>query len=548
MKTQIIIQDSEGLKNIEFEQIIILLGSNGAGKTRFGSYLEMNIDKLLINNIKPKLVHRLTAQKSIQFTELVRIGDGTIEALKNRLFGGDQSIAEESWSSSYSRNYRYKTNIKGYETNDIYTGSVNDYNILLQYLFTIQTEVADSDRKNKIISEEETLFEKVCRIWQEILPKRELEKQGFELKAKIKNSEDYYSASVMSDGERVLFYLIGHTLVAPENSIIVIDEPELHLHKAIMQALWEKLIIERPDCAFVFMTHDVEFASRINNSKKIWLKEYLGNETWDWKEINSDDSIPEDLLLELIGSRRNVLFVEGESGSWDFKLYQTLFPNYLVVPCGSCQNVINYTKSFKNQTLISGHIEVFGIIDRDRRNEAEITNLAKDSVIVLDVAEVENLFCKEKAIDLIIDAQLKTIDEKKIISQNCKTKLFERFENEQEEQINLFLLEELKFHINRIDKKKLNEWKGCVDLDVVKAELEVKFDEIISTQNYDELLKYYNRKKLYQEIQSELNFKNDEFPNFLIRIFQNDKDKRTEFINDIGLSQFDPPIVEEEAH
>lgn len=541
MKTQIVIQDSGEQKNIEFEQILIVLGSNGAGKSRFGSFLEKNIDKLSIDNSKPKLVHRITAQKSIQFSKSIKIDGHTKDELRNKLLGGAESAKEEDWANiGWHREQRYESIVYDFK----YTvGRLVDYETLLQYLFTIQTEVADSDRKNKVISQNETLFEKTCRIWQEILPKRELEKQGFELKAKIKNSNKYYSASVMSDGERVLFYLIAQTLVAPENSIIVIDEPELHLHKAIMQSLWEKLIVERPDCAFVFMTHDVEFASRINNSKKIWLKEYLGNETWDWKEINSDDSIPEDLLLELIGSRRNVLFVEGETGSWDFKLYQTLFPDYLVVPCGSCRNVIDYTKSFKNQTLISGHIEVFGIIDRDRRNDAEITNLATDNIVVLDVAEVENLFCKEKAIDFIIDVQLKT-DEKESILQNCKTKLFERFKNEQEEQINLFLLEELKFHINRIDKKKLDEWKDCVDLDIIKAELEVKFAEILTTQNYDELLKYYNRKNLYKEIESELNLKKDEFPNFLIRIFQKDEDKRRSFIDDIGLSQFNPPIIE----
>lgn len=42
-----------------------------------------------------------------------------------------------------------------------------------------------------------------------------------------------YNSSEMSDGERVIFYLIGQCLAVPENGIIVIDEPELHLHKSV---------------------------------------------------------------------------------------------------------------------------------------------------------------------------------------------------------------------------------------------------------------------------------------------------------------------------
>ena len=33
----------------------------------------------------------------------------------------------------------------------------------------------------------------------------------------------------MSDGERAIFYLIGQTLAASSDSVLIIDEPELHL-------------------------------------------------------------------------------------------------------------------------------------------------------------------------------------------------------------------------------------------------------------------------------------------------------------------------------
>lgn len=41
----------------------------------------------------------------------------------------------------------------------------------------------------------------------------------------------------MSDGERVIFYLIGQCLAVRENGIVVIDEPELHLNRALLNRL-----------------------------------------------------------------------------------------------------------------------------------------------------------------------------------------------------------------------------------------------------------------------------------------------------------------------
>jgi ABC-type glutathione transport system ATPase component len=63
----------------------------------------------------------------------------------------------------------------------------------------------------------------------------------------------------MSDGERAAFYLIGQTLMAPENSLIIFDEPELHIHRSIMSTLWDELEALRTDCAFVVISHDLEF-------------------------------------------------------------------------------------------------------------------------------------------------------------------------------------------------------------------------------------------------------------------------------------------------
>lgn len=75
----------------------------------------------------------------------------------------------------------------------------------------------------------------------------------------------------MSDGERAIFYLIGQVLVAAANSVLIIDEPELHIHRSIMSSLWDQLESARQDCAFIFITHDIEFAAN-RIAKKLQLK------------------------------------------------------------------------------------------------------------------------------------------------------------------------------------------------------------------------------------------------------------------------------------
>lgn len=118
----------------------------------------------------------------------------------------------------------------------------------------------------------------------------------------------------MSDGERVIFYLIGQCLAARENGILVIDEPELHLHRVLQSRLWDAVESERADCLFVYLTHDLDFAVTRVNATKIWLKSYENNR-WDWHLVPENEDIPERLLLEILGSRKPILFVEGDRKS-----------------------------------------------------------------------------------------------------------------------------------------------------------------------------------------------------------------------------------------
>jgi len=66
----------------------------------------------------------------------------------------------------------------------------------------------------------------------------------------------------MSDGERAIFYFLGQCLLAPADGAVIIDEPEGHVHKAVLGPLWSAIERARPDCAFIYITHESRFRHR----------------------------------------------------------------------------------------------------------------------------------------------------------------------------------------------------------------------------------------------------------------------------------------------
>ena len=194
----------------------------------------------------------------------------------------------------------------------------------------------------------------------------------------------------MSDGERAIFYLIGQTLVADENSVLIIDEPELHLHPSIMTALWDELATERPDCAFVFITHSLEFVSSRPGAKFV-ISKFDPKPAWTLDIVPKEDTgFSEEVATLILGSRRPVLFVEGILSSLDKIIFRSAYPNHLVLPRKSCDAVIHAVASMRSIDPLT-RVSCHGIVDRDHRPDNEIQRLHSLGVGVLPVAEIENI-------------------------------------------------------------------------------------------------------------------------------------------------------------
>ncbi|MBU3010287.1 DUF4435 domain-containing protein [Polaribacter vadi] len=466
---------------IELHQIVVI-GANGAGKTRFGANIEEK------NHL---ITHRISAQKSLTIPNLVR--PKSIEVARNEFFvGGNHNLQNVLDDLGYKKRSRWGDNFN--------THLLNDFEKLLVLLHTEEYESLSESKEQNLLSPK-TKLDIVKEVWERVLPHRKLKiKAGVIETYPTNQSENKYNASEMSDGERVIFYLIAEVVCSPENSIIIIDEPEMHIHKSLVKDLFDSIEILRTDCSFVYLTHDIDFAFSRQNASKIWAKSYDGNNVWDYELLNDELPIPEQLYLEVLGSRKPVIFIEGDSSSIDYQLYEQVYSDNTLKPLGSCDKVIQTVKSFNEQNGFH-HIDSNGIIDRDRRKNDDIIRLNSKQIWVLDVAEAENLLLLEEIIKSVAIHMGKNPND---IFEQVKTNLLAYFQTQLENQILIHFQEALRREMIRassFNNKNIDDVILEVDNSIntinkqeIFDNIKMEFEAIIANSDYSGLLRVFNLK------------------------------------------------------
>ena len=259
---------------------VIFVGANGGGKTRLAVLLE---DALKLS------AHRISAHRQLTLNPSVpKIGES------HALAGLRVGYATAGEDVNYRGGHRWKS--------DAAVALLSDYDFLLQALFAEQTNkalithtrVRAGDRGDA----DPTKFEQLAEMWERLLPHRKLEITGDDIRVGFPGLVPWYPASAMSDGERAIFYMIGQVLTASANSLLIVDEPELHVHRSIMSKLWDELEAASPDCAFAFITHDLEFAAT-RVAQKFVLRDYLPTPQWTLEAVPKDAGFSEEIATLL---------------------------------------------------------------------------------------------------------------------------------------------------------------------------------------------------------------------------------------------------------
>jgi predicted ATPase len=209
-----------------------------------------------------------------------------------------------------------------------------------------------------------------------------------------------YGIHEMSDGERSALLLASTVLTAEPGNLILIDEPERHLHRSISSPLIHGLLRERSDCAFAISTHDTSLPLDQPDCSVLLLRAYQhGPMAWDAEYVQSIDTLEEDVAESILGSRKTIIFVEGERSSPDYMLYSHLFCGTSVRSQRSCADVIRATRGV-NETRSEHRVRAVGVIDRDRRSDEDVERLAIDGVVALDVHSIESVYYHPEVVRL----------------------------------------------------------------------------------------------------------------------------------------------------
>ena len=233
-----------------------------------------------------------------------------------------------------------------------------------------------------------------------------------EILAQHMNNDPSFSIAQMSDGERAGAIMAANVLTVEPGTTLLIDEPERHLHRSIIEPFLSALFAKRQDCAFVISTHEIALpiANPAANAVILRSCEWNGNRprAWDAEVLESGAELPEDLKRDILGARRRILFVEGTTNSRDLSLYGALFPELSVIPKGSCNEVIRAVNGLRSSQE-HHHVEAFGLIDRDDRERDETEKLAEGGVFALDVCSVESLYYCSDAIASVAHRQAESL-------------------------------------------------------------------------------------------------------------------------------------------
>jgi predicted ATPase len=257
-------------------------------------------------------------------------------------------------------------------------------------------------------------FEKYKKIFEETLPGKRLldidPAKPREFRYNDSFGQDLSFSSLSSGEQEVIKVLFDVARKEIRHSIIIVDEPELHLHPTLTFRLIESLkSIGEHTNQFIFLTHSSDLITTYYSTGDVYFIDSKqdgsnqANRLSDLIEMHQDiiPLIGQNLGLFAVGKK--LVFVEGEESSIDRLAYQKIAhyinPEIRVIPAGSVFNIMtlnNVEEQIRN--TIFG-IDMYMIRDRDGLDDKQIESLEKNGRIrCLKRRHIENYFLDEEII------------------------------------------------------------------------------------------------------------------------------------------------------
>ena len=386
------ISGSEKIVDLDSGKRVFVVGPNGSGKS---ALLQKFVSETKDQNVRRIVAHRPTAFRSEKISF----------AFQDRIQAERQIQNKEK-----NNDYRWKEDpnigheIQSIILSDLISKENNQARSVREYIRKNELDEAtkESDESASAFGMINELF-RVSNLNVSLI----LSEAG-DILAVRQDNQATFSIAQMSDGERNAAIIAATVLTIEPETILLIDEPERHLHRSIILPFLSSLFSQRNDCAFVLSTHDLDLPQADPDAPTLLVRscEWKNNTpvAWNIELLEGDSEVPENLKREILGSRKNILFVEGDEDSLDVMIYSALFSQISVYSKGNCIEVERAVTGLRSSQVFH-HIDAFGIIDRDDREPAAVKDLAEKGVFALDACSVEALYYCSEAIDSVADRQ-----------------------------------------------------------------------------------------------------------------------------------------------
>jgi ABC-type cobalamin/Fe3+-siderophores transport system ATPase subunit len=429
------IKDFNPIKYLRLDNLgstVIIAGANGSGKTR----------------LKQAIVQTLQGQPVIDMT----IGATRKEELEEKYFNGNSISVTRGVQNEVLNNYinsrkylsssyvgslvqidssrdvvtlKYNAvNWLGEDPDDIETATTfyfspfsNRWSDFMNYIHqkaaARDKKLADELKKNpkngeQIILDHPDPVQKYKDIFTALLPGKVLQDinpaspKEFHFREGESNPLPFKSLS--SGEQEVVKVVFDFARKDIKHSVIIVDEPELHLHPTLTFKLIETLkTIGDHTNQFIFLTHSADLISTYYSTGDVYFIDSIqtgANQAHKLSELNRSHSEVVQLIgqnLGLFAVGKKLIFIEGENSSIDRLTYhaicQKIIPDAKVIPVGSVANIITLnTIEEQIRNSIFG-IDIFMIRDRDGLDNNQIAEIEKNGrVRCLKRRHIENYF------------------------------------------------------------------------------------------------------------------------------------------------------------
>ena len=243
-----------------------------------------------------------------------------------------------------------------------------------------------------------------------------------------------YDIAQASDGERNAVIAAATVMTAPEGAVILVDEPDRHLHRSMIVPFMSALADLRGDCSFIVSTYETALPDSQRNARVLVVKSCAWTDgkptTWELDEIESGKPLPEEVRAMILGARTRTILVEGTHDSLDSRLYSILFSNAAIKGVGGYGEVESAVNALRGNSEYT-HIEAFGIVDGDGRSENSAITIGQAGVYLLEAYCVECLYYCEEALTAVATHQAPIVSgDADDLTDRLKVEILDRLDSE----------------------------------------------------------------------------------------------------------------------